>query len=184
MFQPVFDAIVTLRNDPSIESMKLKEDIEKAYSILTGTLKSSSSERSISPKNNYGLDGTANQNIFESSMDRKVQPYLIKKQYDQALNILLPEAYQGDVKAQHLAGELYLAIEFPNHVEAAKWFKLAAQNNYAPAKSSLAQLYLDGRGVEKNTEIAVGLLQEAEVQGDEYAKVLLDKARQNGWWGL
>jgi len=55
---------------------------------------------------------------------------------------------------------------------------------YAPAKTSLANLYPSGRGVQKDEAEAVRLLQEAEQQGDPSAHLLLEKARKHGWWGM
>jgi len=45
-------------------------------------------------------------------------------------------------------------------------------------------LYLSGRGVEKDEAEAIRLLREAEQQGDQAARLLLEKARKHGWWGM
>ena len=42
------------------------------------------------------------------------------------------------------------AREVQNTVEAAKWYRLAADQGYAEAEFNLGQLYAEGRGVEKD----------------------------------
>ena len=122
--------------------------------------------------------------IYEPPFTEKIEPYLEAKDFQTAINILIPYGEQNDVRAQKMIGDFYMLTKPPNYQESVKWITLAVNANYAPAKVSMANLYIGGFGVEKNTEKAVQLLHEAEAQGDQSAKNLLDMAKRNGWWGL
>jgi hypothetical protein len=159
-------AIQELQGDPRIKQERVRNKITEVY------------EGAPLPKS---ADAPIEHN---RSLDEQVQPYLEKQQYQAAIDLVLPEAQSGDAHAQHLAGELYLARNPPDYDRAREWLQKAVSQDYAPAKTSLANLYLSGRGVEKNEQEAVRLLQEAEQQGDQSARLLLEKARKQGWWGL
>src|ERR1700682_2785207 len=58
-----------------------------------------------------------------------------KGDYGTALEELLPPAKQGDPKAQRVIGAMYadgLGVD-QDYAAAAKWYQLAADQNYAPA---------------------------------------------------
>lgn len=120
----------------------------------------------------------------DSSLNQQLHQYLEKQQYQAAIDLVLPKAENGNAPAQHLVGELYLARNPPDYDRAREWLQRAVNQGYAPAKTSLANLYLSGRGVEQDEQEAVRLLQEAEQQGDQSAHLLLEKARKQGWWGM
>lgn len=159
-------AIHELYSDPRIKQGRVKNKIAQVY------------ERLSLPKS---ADMLVGQN---RSLDEQLQPYLEKQQYQAAIDLVLPKAESGNAHAQHLAGELYLAKNPPDYDRAREWLQKAVLQDYAPAKTSLANLYLSGRGVAKDEEEAVRLLQEAEEQGDQTAHLLLEKARKQGWWGM
>lgn len=161
-------AIGSLHGDTRIKEERVRDKIDEAYQAIGAQ----------SPKST----GTAIDQ--DRLLDQQLQPYLEKEQYQAAIDILLPAAEDGNAHAQHLAGELHLAMNPPDSDRAREWLLRAVMQNYAPAKTSLANLYLSGRGVEKDEAEAVRLLQEAEQQGDQSASLLLDRARKHGWWGM
>ena len=59
------------------------------------------------------------------------------------------EAEQGDNEARFGLGALY-HYQKENYQEAAKWYRLAANQGHAGAQLSLGLLYYDGRGVPKD----------------------------------
>lgn len=60
------------------------------------------------------------------------------------------KAEKGDPKAQHSMGESFESgqVVAVNFAEAVKWYRLAAEQNYAPAQYSLGMCYGRGKGVE------------------------------------
>lgn len=76
-------------------------------------------------------------------------------------------AFRGDTRSQY-----GLAVMFElgqgvsqNYSEAARWYKLAAEQHYAMASNNLAMLYESGKGVAQNIQAAVELYREAAAQG-------------------
>ena len=57
--------------------------------------------------------------------------------------------------------------------EAAKWFRKAAEQGDADAKTLLAMMYYAGHGVDKDIDKAIELYQQAARQGDVTAKEIL-----------
>lgn len=57
--------------------------------------------------------------------------------------------------------------------QALKWYRLAAEQQDAPAQYALGTLYRDGQGVKKNTRLAREWLQRAAAQGHAPAKKAL-----------
>lgn len=66
-------------------------------------------------------------------------------------------AGQGNAEAQHNLGGCYLEGNgvVKNSMEAAKWFRKAAEQGYKPAQIALSRCYARGVGVEKNLAEAV-----------------------------
>ena len=64
--------------------------------------------------------------------------------------------------------------------EAAKWFRKAAEQNYAPAQSNLGYCYDNGRGVEKDAEEATKWYRKAAEQGHPEAQLNLGYCYANG----
>ena len=58
-----------------------------------------------------------------------------------------------------------------------KWFRLAAEQGYAPSQFSMGSSYVDGCGVEKNLSEAKKWLGKAAAQGHEQAVELLKELR-------
>ena len=60
-----------------------------------------------------------------------------------------------------------------NAAEAARWYRLAAEQGYADAQEVLGILYLNGNGVPFDCAEAVKWLRKAAGQGSESAKEVL-----------
>jgi hypothetical protein len=62
---------------------------------------------------------------------------------------LLPFAEQGDVRAQHAIGYMYSKGQGVSQslVEAAHWYRLAADQGHGPSQINLGYAYQDGHGV-------------------------------------
>ena len=67
--------------------------------------------------------------------------------------ILRAKAEKGDAQAQVELGSAFFAAT--NYVEAVKWYRKAAEQNYAEAQFNLGYCYEDGLGVQKDEVEAV-----------------------------
>ena len=56
-----------------------------------------------------------------------------------------------------------------DYVEAARWFRLAADKGYAPAAFNLGVMYADGRGVPRDRSEAAKWYEKAAAAGNEMA---------------
>jgi uncharacterized protein len=71
--------------------------------------------------------------------------------YEEAYKEWMPLAQSGDPKAQHGIGLIFewgKGDAAPDYTEAAKWYMLAAKQDFPPAENNLALLYLNGVGVQ------------------------------------
>lgn len=84
---------------------------------------------------------------------------------------LLTRAETGDVSAQMMLGDMFASGEGvpQDYVEAAMWYRQAAQRGIAKAQLSLGLLYSQGRGVKQNIEIAYQWASMAAAQGAKEA---------------
>lgn len=115
-------------------------------------------------------------------LDQQVHAYLEARQYENALALVVIQARKGDPHAQHFAAEICLAMLPPDYACAVSWLREAVAQDYAPAKTSLAVMYMNGLGVGKNRKHALELLEDAKQDGDPSAKKLLEKGESRGWW--
>ena len=67
-----------------------------------------------------------------------------------------------------------------SEVQAARWLKLAADQNFDEAQFHLGNMYDGGRGVAQNVAVAIRWWRQAAVQGNAGAQVNLGVAYQNG----
>ena len=67
-----------------------------------------------------------------------------------------------------------------DHVEAAKWYRKAAEAGYAPAQSNLGNMYRDGEGVEQDHVEAVTWYRKSAEAGDAPAQFNLGTMYFNG----
>lgn len=80
----------------------------------------------------------------------------------------------GNVNAQYALGKLWLESGTGNTKLAVEWITKASAGGNAAAQYALGKLYLCGREIPRNKEQAVMLLQASAVQGNIYARFLLD----------
>ncbi|MDX1540944.1 MAG: caspase family protein, partial [Geminicoccaceae bacterium] len=83
--------------------------------------------------------------------------------YQTALRVWMEPALTGDPEAQNYVGEILergLGTP-PNYVEAASWYRKAAEQGFGPAQINLGQLYEQGLGVEKDPVVALNWYRKA-----------------------
>ena len=92
------------------------------------------------------------------------------------------KAEAGDAKYQMELGRRYDKGErvAKNPVEAAKWYRKAAEQNLAEAQNSLGVCYLNGEGVAKNCDQAKVLLRAAANRGSREARLRLYEIETGG----
>ena len=83
-----------------------------------------------------------------------------------------------DVVTAFQTGERYK--EQKNYSEAAKWYRKAAEQGYAPAQNELGDLYYDGQGVDKSYAEAVKCFRLAANQGHAGGQSNLGRMYYNG----
>jgi TPR repeat protein len=83
-------------------------------------------------------------------------------------NRILRKAKKGDPAAQTSAGSMYLSGQYVprDYVEAAKWFRKAADQGNAEAQHYLGSMYRNGEGVQQDYTEAIKWLRKAANQGD------------------
>ena len=83
-----------------------------------------------------------------------------------------PQAEAGDAQAQYALGVAhYVGVGAPlDYVEAAHWYRMAAEQDYVEAQVRLGAMYLMGRGVERDFAQAADWYQKAAEQGDVEAQ--------------
>lgn len=101
-------------------------------------------------------------------------------EFGQALEALLPFAYQGIAEAEYKVGVLYdygqqaggRGVQ-QNPFEAAKWYRKAAEQGHARAQRNLAACYDAGRGVIADATEAARWYRAAALQDDAFAQYSL-----------
>lgn len=87
---------------------------------------------------------------------------------------LRSKATNGDVAAQYKLGTLYYSKDTPgikqDYHEAYKWFRTAADHDYAPAQSKLGQIYLSGLGLSSDFAEGIRWWRIAAQNGDAEAQ--------------
>ena len=110
----------------------------------------------------------------------------IKKYYagylDQAISIIKPLAISGDVEAQYLLGNIFYGLsksKSPNLVgNPVKWYKMAAEQDFAPANYALGVIYNNNwveTSDQKEAELAMLFYQKALDLGYKQAEAALNK---------
>ena len=110
----------------------------------------------------------------EQTLDEAWTAYNIG-QYNKVVKMVQPLASDGNPRAQVLMGRCYEnGLGVPQDMEtAAKWFRLAAEQNYAEAQVQLGYLYELGAGVPKNDTAVVDLMSRAANAGNAEAQLTL-----------
>jgi len=96
------------------------------------------------------------------------------KSFEELYEQQRPLAEKGDAMAQNIMGEMYdEADDLWSHGEALKWYKLSADQGYAPAQLKLGKKYFYGRGVAENKAEAMRWWRIAADQGYGVAQFML-----------
>jgi len=121
----------------------------------------------------------------EQTLDEAWTAYNIG-QYNKVVKMVQPLASDGNPRAQVLMGRCYEnGLGVPQDMEtAAKWFRLAAEQNYAEAQVQLGYLYELGAGVPKNDTAVVDLMSRAANAGNAEAQFNLALYRSQGRYGF
>ena len=91
-----------------------------------------------------------------------------RKDFAGAMAMLVPLASGGDASAQYLLGVIYgkgNAAVAEDDVQAAKWYRMAAEQGHKEAQTRTAMMYAYGCGVEKNSAEAVKWFIKSAEQG-------------------
>lgn len=94
------------------------------------------------------------------------------RDYDTALELVLPLAQQQDIDAMTLVGRIY-DEGFNQPTKALSWFKKSAELGNAQAQVELAELYEAGDGVTKDIEQAIKWYEKAATQDHDEAQLAL-----------
>lgn len=118
-------------------------------------------------------------NQVEKKLDEAWTAYNIG-QYKKVLQLVQPLALDGNARAQIILGRCYEnGLGVPQDMEmAAKWFRLAAEQNNSEAQILLAYQYELGVGVPKNDAALVDLMTRAANAGN--AEALFNLALYHG----
>ena len=107
-------------------------------------------------------------------------------QYNKVVQMVQPLASDGNPRAQVLLARCYEnGLGVPQDMEtAAKWFHLAADQNYAEGQVQLAYLYELGAGVPKNEAAVADLMSRAANAGSAEAQFNLALYFSQGRYGF
>lgn len=98
-------------------------------------------------------------------------------------NFWVEQAQTGNPRAQYNLARMYLwgmpDLGVPqNDIQAYKWFKMAADQGYAPAEYEVGTALLQGRGVPANRELGRAWIQKANAKGYFGDKTLDSRSAQ------
>ena len=95
--------------------------------------------------------------------------------YEAALSLWMPIAEAGNPSAQVFIGLMYNEGHGVDQdgSKTEKWYSLASEQGYVPAKWRLAMLYYHGSGVTQDYQKAADLYHSAAKQGDVYSQKAL-----------
>jgi TPR repeat protein len=114
---------------------------------------------------------------FQSGLDAHQ-----RKDYKEAVRLMLPIAEQGYAEAQNNLGWMCnhgqgIPQDFK---EAVKWYRLSAEQGFAMAQSNLGRIYLSGQGVSQDFKEAVKWYRLSAEQGNAKAQLNLGWLYDNG----
>ena len=102
--------------------------------------------------------------------------------FNRAMNFLItgdkeaPLLFESLAKAGHAGGQFYHAMQFynsSNYLEAEKWLKMAAEQDFVDAMENLGHLYHNGLGVEQDYESAFSWYMMADNLGSGNAAYII-----------
>ena len=135
-----------------------------------------------------GMGGTvlaAPAKSAEQTLDEAWTAYNIG-QYNKVVQMVQPLASDGNPRAQVLLGRCYEnGLGVAQDMEtAAKWFRIAAEQNYPEAQVQLGYLYELGAGVPKNDAAVADLMTRAANAGNAEAQFNLALYYSQGRYGF
>lgn len=121
----------------------------------------------------------------EQALDEAWTAYNIG-QYKKVIQLVQPLASDGNARAQTLLARCYEnGLGVPQDMDtAAKWFRLAAEQNFSEAQVQLAHLYELGAGVPKDRAAVVNLMTSAANAGYAEAQFNLALYYSQGRYGF
>ena len=121
----------------------------------------------------------------EQTLDEAWTAYNIG-QYNKVVQMVQPLASDGNPRAQVLLGRCYEnGLGVAQDMEtAAKWFRIAAEQNYAEAQVQLGYLHELGAGVPKNDAAVADLMSRAANAGNAEAQFNLALYLSQGRYGF
>lgn len=90
-----------------------------------------------------------------------------------AMQWLQDAADRGRPEAQFQLAFQYETAPAPDYRRAHEWYRKAAEQGYAMAQSNLATMYLFGKGVPRNADLALEWSQKAAMQGNAVSQARL-----------
>lgn len=91
------------------------------------------------------------------------------------------QAMQGNPEAQYQLG-IYYEKDRTDYLNAQKWYRVAAtKGQHAGAQYKLAQLYMNGLGVENNLAEAMKWFRLSSAKGDVRAQFFMGVSYRDGW---
>jgi len=104
----------------------------------------------------------------EMSLSKKLKMWKVK-------------AKKGDPESQYNLGAYY-ETQRKDYLNAQKWYRVAAtKGRHAGSQYKLAQLYMNGRGVENNLPMTMKWFRLSAAQGDARGQYFLGVAQRDGW---
>lgn len=105
-----------------------------------------------------------------------------RKNFAKAFPLLLPQAEQGNAKAQYAVGRMYedgygVARDY---TQAAKWYRMSAEQGNPQAQHALSVMYAVGWGVTADAKESATWARKAAIQGYYYAENDLGSKYANG----
>jgi uncharacterized protein len=102
--------------------------------------------------------------------------------YKTAVAKFTKAANKGDVKAQHMLGEMHYEGRgvLQDYKQAMSWYRKAADQGYANAQTNLGAMYFYGEGVPLDYKQAMSWWRKAADQGDAEAQTNLGEMYKDG----
>ena len=155
-------------------------DVETPYGYGEVVLELSDSTKIRSDIRKPGIEQKQCFNYFKKDKNGDIILTLLLSLYNVG-----QDSKDSSVKRKAAATEVYYdkGEQFnkdKNYVEAAKWYKKAAEQGHADAQLSLGDAYSNGKGVPEDKEEAVKWYRKAADQGHKFAQFFLGSAYDDG----
>ena len=154
----------------------LPRDPEKAFTLFKAAAERGESNAAHNVGRCY-FDGDGVEKNYVEAKKWFSKAYDLGDKSDEVVNLSwraesFINAEKGDAEAQWIVGNFYKYGEYVEKdlVEAVKWFRKSAEQDYQWAQYHLGECYLEGKGVAQDKTEAVKWLRKAAEQGNESAK--------------